>query len=385
MEPLVKSSSLALLLLLIATTSLRAVEHMTVKRGAVQTEIAGKLLVEAEDGGVIVLTPDGRLWAVEPQEIVKRSSDDTPYEPLSREALTKQLADELPKFRVHHTEHYVIVYNTSRAYAEWCGTLYERLYVSFYDYWKDRGLALKAPPMPLVALLFSDKKSYEEFARRDYGEATPPPYGYYNQDTNFVLTYDMTGVEGAGLGDRKGFSARINAILAQPGAQGTVATIIHEATHQLAYNSGMHQRRADIPRWLAEGMAIYFEVPDLKSPRGGSKIGAVHTSRLKTFHKYLAQRPGDSLATLIANDNRLTHYETGENAYAEAWALNYYLINKQKGHQYVEYLKILAAKEAMIFDTPEQRLKDFQTAFGDDAAKLDAAFIKFMRNVKLPR
>ena len=43
---------------------------------------------------------------------------------------------------------------------------------------------------------------------------------------------------------------------------------------------------------------------------------------------------------------------------------------------------ILAEREAMLFDTPEQRLKDFQAAFGEDLQRLDAAFVKYMLKVK---
>ncbi len=375
------TAALASVALFVCVSAALAVEHVTLMHGGAEKQIAGKLLVEAQDGGVIVLTPDGRLWAVEPQNIVKRSSDDTPYAPLTRDAMAKQLSDELPGFRIHQTEHYLIYYNTSRAYAEWCGALYERLYKGFYDYWQDRGLTLHDPPTPLVALVFQDRKSFDTYARVDYGEATPPPYGYYNQDTNYVLTYDMTGIEGAGFGERQGISARVNAILSRPGAEGTVATIIHEATHQLAFNSGMHERRADVPRWLSEGMAIYFESPDLKSSRGWTKIGAVNMLRLRPFRHYLAARPADSLATLVTSDNRLMDARTADAAYAEAWALNYFLIRNYKA-QYTKYLQTLAAKETMIFDTPEQRLKDFQDAFGEDLRKLDTAFVKYMLKVK---
>lgn len=358
-----------------------ALEHVTLMHQGAEKQIAGRLLVEAQDGGVIVETPDGRYWAVEPQNIVKRSRDDAPFAPLSADAMARQLSDELPGFRLHRTDHYLIYYNTSRAYAEWCGGLYERLYKGFYDYWQDRGVELRAPAMPLVALVFQDKKSYEAYARIDYGDATPPPYGYYNQDSNHVLTYDMTGVEGAGFGDRAGFSARVNAILSRPGAEGTVATIIHEATHQLAYNSGMHRRRADIPRWLAEGMAIYFESPDLKNSRGWTKIGAVNRLRLRPFRDYVNRRPADSLVTLLTSDSRMLDARTADAAYAEAWALNYFLIRTER-EAYQKYLAKLAAKETMLFDTPEQRLKDFQECFGEDLQKLDAAFVKYMLKVK---
>ena len=73
-----------------------------------------------------------------------------------------------------------------------------------------------------------------------------------------------------------------------------MATIIHEATHQLAFNCGMQNRYADIPLWLSEGIAIYFETPDLRNKRGWRSIGSVNRVRLAEFRRYLRSRPSDS-------------------------------------------------------------------------------------------
>ena len=59
-----------------------------------------------------------------------------------------------------------------------------------------------------------------------------------------------------------------------------VSTIVHEATHQIAFNSGLHQRLSDCPKWFSEGVAMYCETPDLKSSEGWAGIGAVNRNRL---------------------------------------------------------------------------------------------------------
>lgn len=360
-----------------------AAEHVTLQRNDSEKTIHGKLLVEAEDGGLLVLAPDYSLWAVEPQHLVKRTTDEQPFAALGREALSEQLLAELPKgFRVHNTEHYLICYNTSRGYAEWCGALYERLYLAFYDYWADRGLKLEPPKTPLVALVFQDKRSYSEYARNELGEAADSIIGYYSLLSNRVMMYDLTGIEGAGLGDKQGMAARVNQLLSRPDGEQTVATIIHEATHQLAFNSGLQQRLADVPLWCSEGMAVYFETPDLKNSRGWRKVGAVNQLRLLAFRKSLAGRPADSLLTLIQSDERFRNGKTAPDAYAEAWALHYYLLRfKQK--EYVKYLEILAKKGPLESNTPEERLAEFRSCFGEDLSKLDAAFVKYMLGVKL--
>ncbi len=378
-----KSCCVALTVGILSCASLAwGVEHVTLQRDGQEQQISGKLVVEAADGGVLVQTPDGRLWAIEPQDLVKRSSDETAFAPLTREQLEKQLTAELTDFRVHHTENYLICYNTSRGYAEWCGALYERLYKAFYDHWEDRGLTLKAPETPLVALVFQNKASYRDYAKAELGEAVDAIEGYYSLPSNRVMMYDLTGVEGANLGERVGMSARINAILSRPGAEGTVATIIHEATHQLAFNSGLHQRLGAVPRWLSEGMAIYFETPDLKNSRGWNRIGAVNQMRLLTFRKSLASRPADALAQLLSSDARFLDTSTAKEAYAEAWALNYFLIRTRQ-KDYVKYMQTLAEKGPLLPDSPAERLQDFTAAFGEDLGKLDAAFVKYMLKVKL--
>src|SRR5262249_47151910 len=150
--------------------------------------------------------------------------------------------------------------------------------------------------------------------------------GYYNLKTNRMTMYDLTGVEAGGLGNDRNASARINQILSQPGAERTVATIVHEATHQLAFNSGLQVRFADVPFWLSEGIAIYFETPNLESTKGWRNIGSVNRYNLVNFRNYLPRREPGSLEKLLSDDKRFRDPMAGSDAYAEAWALTYFML-----------------------------------------------------------
>ena len=172
----------------------------------------------------------------------------------------------------------------------------------------------------------------------------------------------------------------IKRFLAQPQAARTVATIVHEATHQIAYNRGMHARHSDCPLWFCEGIAVYFETPDLRSSKGWRTIGAVNHSRLTQFWKYMPRRPADSLITLLSKDDRFRNSETALDAYAETWALTYFLIN-QRGKQYGEYLRKISGKKPLIWDKPETRLNEFQQIFGD-LRELDKEFLRYMQKVR---
>jgi hypothetical protein len=170
-------------------------------------------------------------------------------------------------------------------------------------------------------------------------------------------------------------------MLSRPGAERTVATIIHEATHQIAFNCGLQTRMADNPLWVSEGLAVYFETPDLSSAKGWKTIGGVNRVRLADFRDYLARRPAGSLQTLLSSDDRLRDPQQAADAYAEAWALNYFLL-RAKPKEYEKYLKLLSTKRPFIWDTPEKRLIEFQAIFGDDLETFDAEFLRHMGKVR---
>jgi hypothetical protein len=357
-------------------------DYVTFRRDGREIQQSGRVLVEAQDGGLLLLARDGVLWTIGPDEKIKHTSDDVPFEPYSREEMAKELLAVLPRnFEVYQTTHYLIFYDTSRAYAQWCGSLFERLYLAFRNYWTHKGFELAEPEFPLVAIIFADKQAYLEFSRGDLGDAAEIICGYYNLMTNRMTMYDLTGTASGG---RQSVSvtnaAQINQILARPDALQTVSTIVHEATHQIAFNCGLHARLSDCPLWISEGIAVYFETPDLQSAKGWSGIGAVNQLRWRQFLDYLQRRPADSLQTLIASDKRFREGKQSIDAYGEAWALTYFLI-RQHPKEYVAYLRMLSEKKPLLTDPPETRLDQFQKFFGD-IDKLNADFLRYMSRLR---
>jgi len=95
------------------------------------------------------------------------------------------------------------------------------------------------------------------------------------------------------------------------------------------------------------------------------------------FRDYLRRRPPDSLASLVRDDERLREAKQGLDAYAEAWALTYFLIRRYPD-EYVAYLRRLSKKRPLFWDDAETRLGEFRQAFGNDLEKLDADFVRYM-------
>lgn len=358
-----------------------ALDFLTFRRDNVEHALIGRTVVTAADGGLMFETRDGTLWTVPPEEQGAKSSDSEPFKPFTPAETAAALERELPaEFEIYHTKHYVICFNTSRAYAQWCGALFERLYQGFHNYWKNRGFELREPEFPLVALVFADRATYARYSQPELGDSAGAIIGYYSLRTNRMTMFDMTGT--AGHAGERGSAAQVATTLAQPDAAKTVATIVHEATHQIAFNCGMHRRYADIPLWVSEGVAVYFETPDLNTSKGWSTIGAVNRARLLAFQAYASRRPADSLESLLRDEARMRgNAQTAGDAYAEAWALNYFLINA-KPKQYREYLHALAEKGPLVWDAPETRLAEFRSTFGDDLKALDREFLKFVSRLR---
>lgn len=359
-----------------------ALELVDAVENGQQVNLAGEVIVEARDGGMLLKTADGAYHRLEGRSIRGRKRDSQPLVMLNAEQLAEQMLKELPPgFQVHQSKNYVVCYNTTRTYAEWTSSLLERLQKAFIAYWKKRGADVTEPEQPLVVLVFGDQQSYAKFARADLGAAVNSVIGYYNLDTNRIMMYDLTGMqtlrqEGYGRGSLHDISA----MLSQPEAEPLVATIVHEATHQIAFNCGLQKRLVDNPLWMSEGLAVYFETPDLSSSRSWSGVG-VNYARWDRFVDNVANQRTATLERMIGDDELFRDPETAVDAYAQAWAWNYYLL-KWRPKEYAAYLKAIAAKPVLVVDSRKERMDEFRKHFGQDLGKLEDDFFRRMDRVK---
>lgn len=315
--------------------------------------VSGDVLVTAADGGMLLMAEDGQMWTVQPERLIERETNPGAMSPIDADEAAKRMLAELPPgFRVYKTAHYVICHNTPDFYVEWVGSLFEQAYAGFYSFWKNKGRQLEENRFPLTAIVFADQASFAQFARPELGDMVDSVIGYYNLQSNRMLTYYLQN------------------------AERRVATIVHEAVHQLSYNSGLQRRMADNPYWVSEGLATYFETPD-GSARGWRTIGGVNQVNLGRFHNYLPNRPADSLVTLLRDDARFRNPAEANAAYAEAWALNYFLL-RTKRKEYIAYLKMLSEGELLRPVDARARVQMFQDAMKMEIDEFDQEFIKYV-------
>ena len=83
----------------------------------------------------------------------------------------------------------------------------------------------------------------------------------------------------------------------------------------------------------------------------------------------------------MTDDSRFRDPKTSADAYAGAWALNYYLLRVRR-EQYVKYLQEMAQLPPLAEQPGAERLGQFRRAFGEDLQRFDEDFIRYMRQVR---
>ena len=323
---------------------------------------SGQVVLEDSQGGMLLLERSGELRTIPASQLKSRAPAAADASgPFDAEELGAALRREFGgRFDVIRTKHYVVCTDSGKRFAEWTGKLFERLFDGFHAAWKDTGLELREPVFPMPVLIFAKEQDYRDYAQRDVGPIAVD-LGYYSSLTNRVALRDLTPAKaGERSGDLSGLVDAAN-----------VSTIVHEAAHQIAFNTGFHVRLADNPMWLTEGLAMYFESPDLRNNSGWKTTGQVNRARLQRYRDYSRNRrqPG-SLKSLLVGNEQFTRAETAADAYAEAWLLTHYLI-RQRRDDYVAYVRRLQAKTPLDIGTAESRLSEFCEVFGDDIGRLE--------------
>lgn len=315
--------------------------------------------VLANEQRVIMLGRDGRMWDFAPQDASNFTQLATSFRPLQQNEMRGDLLAEFGNgYDVTGTGNYLVVHPAGQKDA-WAHQ-FESLFRSFQQYFAARGVHLQPNEFPLVAVVFPDFQSYQKYAAKDGMRVSPGVVGYYSGETNRVALYDITH----GQHDNPLWSENM-------------ATIIHEATHQTAFNTGVHSRYAQQPKWLVEGLATMFEAPGVWDSRNHANFrDRVNKTRMLEFLEFAKTlRPADSLAAFVATDD--AYYDRPSTAYGEGWAMVFYLI-ETRPREFAAYLRTVAARSAEDVYTPQQRVRDFQDAFGKDLGQMEAYFLRYI-------
>jgi hypothetical protein len=156
---------------------------------------------------------------------------------------------------------------------------------------------------------------------------------------------------------------------------------VHEAIHQLAFNTGLHVRMGHDPRWVVEGLATTLEPEPVRRPLRSDvrPLDRTNPERLQTYLENVSLKREVTSAALIADDEAFHNQPLA--AYATAWAMSFYLLETRSG-EYAQYLRTLSAKSPLQTPSPSERLADFQAAFGGlTPSRLDTDMTRYLQRI----
>ncbi|MDR0326871.1 MAG: DUF1570 domain-containing protein [Planctomycetaceae bacterium] len=361
-----------------------AVEHVHFRHRGEERNEEGRIILETPEG-LALEARDGQFYVIKQENIMERTSDEIPFAPYSKAEMMERLREEFPKnkgFYLIEYDPFIVVYTTSRPFANWFGGLFRRLHEQYAVYWKRNGVELSKPEFPLVAVVLSSEERYRQYAQQEGVKLSKGQCAFYHKLTNRIAMYDMSGEQAFQEGNQHmATAADIQRFLAHPNSLSNIRVVIHEAVHQVGYNTGMHSRHAPNPVWLCEGLAILHEVPDLKNRFGWTPGPHVNYYRLAHLRQYLGKPHRESpILKMIQDDDLFRTPDSALDNYALAWGLTYFLVKKHP-KELVAYLKILQEKMPDSDDSKEIRINDFESCFGDDGEKLHKEFYEFVRKL----
>jgi hypothetical protein len=313
-----------------------------------------------------LLGRDGRLWLLSPTQMGGLSKTASNFRPYSPTVLRAELLREVSRdYEVSGAGQYSVTFLIIHPRGQrdrWTERL-EDLYRGFAHYFSVRGFSLNTPAFPLVSVVCKDHKEFERVAAAQPGLAhTSNILGYYSITSNRMTLYDM------GSSDARGWTRN-------------ASVLIHEATHQTAFNTGIHSRYSPPPSWVSEGLATMFEAPGVYDSRTYTRLAErINRDRLHDFRKVVVpcHKP-ETIVSIVGSDDLFRANPAA--AYAEAWAFSFFLV-ETRPHEYATYLKRTAAHRPFHACTAAERLADFTAVFGSDWRMLEARFLRFMAEVK---
>ena len=363
-------------------------------------------VLSRDSRNVLLLDRAGKIVQLPLSQVTSFRTVASRFTPLTPTMLNTALLRELgSRYEVKTTRHYVVAAPRGRArkYVD----LFEEIYRAFHMHFSVRGFEVERPEFPLVAIVFPDHAAFARYARSDDVNAGPGLMGYYMPTTNRIALFEGSSVRDSsgrtslpGLrsssrqrpferwvwpGNRNDRSGRKlpDPQLPVPSlsrASGMIRaslrdTMIHEATHQVAFNVGLHSRTRANPQWVVEGLATCFEPQGMRDSSVGRHVtDRINRERFIWFRNYARERRKDkSLPDFVASDDLFQ--KATLDAYAEAWALSFFLI-ETRPRKYATYLKQLAAGDS------RDRSKLFSEVMGTGMRMLEAEMLRFFKRLE---
>lgn len=296
---------------------------------------------------------DGQIRLVPQASVQKREAAAGPT-PISGEQMLQDLETRFTaeRFRGLHVKPYVIglvlsaplpqanetrVKSVLAQSAEFMSKV-EGIFAKFAE---SVSIELQDPKHPLVLLIFESDRDFEAHAKQVAGALSARRIsGFYSYRSNHLMIR---------MSECRSFEVPL-----------------HEAIHQQVFNRGMLQRFAPIPAWFNEGIATAFQGKGARPAGGPDKVNPRYAQRAMA---------GTNIdwSAVVADDRAFRGNILAADAYTHAWSLHWLLVTRYQ-EQYQTFVRMLGQKQPLEADNPNQRLREFDAAFGKDVRLLQREF-----------
>jgi hypothetical protein len=237
------------------------------------------------------------------------------------------------------TDHYVGIGDAADEFRGSALDVCEQLARTYQKHFETKGLEVAPPRQKMAVVILAGRRSYEAFKGEPVDDSEG---GHYDVENNRLVTFDFRSGKGSLPASR----------------ERNTFTLVHEAAHQLTYNTGVLDRRSDVPVAVSEGFATYCEVWRKANP----VVGKVNNPRLSLLKNPPAGGPTwIPVAELLTEDSLFENPNAEQVAYAESWLLIYGLLQTPaRVKKLLAYLAALRKRR-----DPGQRARDAEGAFGN--------------------
>lgn len=159
-----------------------------------------------------------------------------------------------------------------------------------------------------------------------------------------------------------------------------LVTYAHDDLYRVLAHEGFHQFLGyelgeQVPLWLNEGLAQYFETSEMQN--GRFKTGLISRQKLAAAQAWLQSGRAPGLTDLIQMDGP-TFYANAPVAYPMSWALVYYLLNRDG----VNYRSSTFRRYLLDLKLRQDGVRSFQRRFGSETAAWQRDFEEFIRHLQ---
>jgi hypothetical protein len=315
-----------------------------------------------------------------------------------------------PEMKVQMSKHYILLHDTDPKPAKNRKVpraqerldLLEQVYESFLLKFYASGVELEIPKERLKVVLFQNHQDYLFFATKlDAGLSRAA--GFWSSDNNTAVFYDNGTTEEfqqlvkmtedlqdfkkdavrarvGGAADIRRMADTLQYIVNMERENLDIEVVSHEATHQMAGNTGLLPRDVRIPSWVHEGLATYFETPDGASWGG---IGTVNKDRLEWYRMLEPDREHSNIDFIVGDQifDYAGNHASKVHGYGQAWALTHFLLEKHFDG-FIAFYRRLGEMPPEVILSQDSLNQMFDECIKLDRRSLDAQWRAYMRSLK---